>query len=108
MPRALGQDFDFRERVIVHIDDVVQEADRQVDRRAQGIPVDLAVGRLAGDERGKVEGSEVAGLAGQERLSPKQAAWGRRMLVKYRRQLPPRLYELAINARIPEGEEITT
>ena len=42
-PDALGQLGDLRQRVLVGVDDVLEEVGRQVDHPAQAVPVDRAV-----------------------------------------------------------------
>ena len=55
---------DLGERVLVHVDDVVEEVDGGPGDPAQPLPVDVAVFH----HEGEVDRAEVAALVGQKRL----------------------------------------
>src|SRR5256885_1304308 len=66
--RLLGGGLGLGEWVAVGVDDVVEEADRVVDDRAQAIPVEIGLAGLRGDEAADVDAAERARLERQEWL----------------------------------------
>ena len=68
LPGGPGGLIDFRRRVLVHLDDIVEEPDSQFDDSSKSVPVDLVCGRSRREgttKGGKVDRSETAGLAGK-------------------------------------------
>src|SRR2546422_8015928 len=61
---ALGEVIDIGERVLVRVDDVVEEVGAQMHRRPQTIPIDVAVL----DEQADVDRPEVAHIIGKQGL----------------------------------------
>src|SRR2546428_3714412 len=62
---------DFLDRICVHVDDVVEHADRGTNRSFESLPVDVPSTRgIALHVTREINGSKVAGLVRQERLFP--------------------------------------
>src|SRR3989441_12594514 len=69
LPVVLGAFLDLGDRVLVHVDDVVQEMDGGPDGPLQVRPVDLVPAVLgAGEMVLQIDAPEIARLVGQQRL----------------------------------------
>ena len=68
LPGGAGDLSDLLQRVVVHIDDIVQEVDRQGDGVPQQLIVDLPSVFGPAQHFGQVDGAQVAALIGQQRL----------------------------------------
>src|SRR2546425_2278863 len=84
---GIGHLFDLLDRVRVHVDDVIEHADRRPDRAVEFLPIDFPTARRASlHVASEVDRTEIAGLVRQERLFP---AWVRCLHIRdVRRRLP--------------------
>ncbi len=67
-PVALGDGLDFRKRVAIHVQHIVEEAHGQPRRLAQSVEIDPRIQRRTGEKLAQIDGAERAGLIGQQRL----------------------------------------
>jgi hypothetical protein len=67
-PGGFGGVVDVFDRVAIHLDNVVEEADTLWDDLSQALPVQARPLAAGPDEAGEVERAEVAGLVGEQRL----------------------------------------